>query len=657
MVANLSTLLISAMLLYLGHADTALRVLGTLFIHTAVYAALYWSGSVRLGAHLFMLVIFAEITWDYGQDDGYSVLATILLPLGASAILGTRGAILWTLIGITWAGWLGPFVLRVGDFSIPMSLTAACMTVVVGFAAYAIEANRAGAMRQAASAKARLREREEALRDFIDTTFPAHIQTATNGIVRASPEAAELLGESVEELQTKKLMDLVHPEDQQTVLTKFTGASTSGFRDEVRLRKKDGSWVWVEGFGVPLQSLDGQEPDDVPWVFAARDIEDERRERENWQRAQRLEGVGILAAGVAHDFNNLLTVIRGFTELMPKSEEQVNVLSAADKASELTASLMRFGRVAPKASDVVDLVAALRKWQPMFISLLGEDCEFELVAPSDEALVSVSESQLNQVLLNLVTNAKEAMPEGGRLRICVSNEVVDAELAQVRGISTGRYVRISVRDSGVGMDKFVREHAFDPFYTTKQMGQGSGLGLASVYGIVQQQHGAIEIDSVPSRGTEFTIWLPEGERPLDSSGPDTGVARTPSVALSSGRVLLVEDSADIRAWVERALTERGFEVTCSESGDRALDVLEHEQPDLLITDIVMSGMRGTELAKAARERYPDLGILFMSGYADTGVNDWRLAARNRSRFLAKPFGTAELVREAQALLSAPLRPA
>ena len=647
-VAMLASLMISGMLVYLGHPDTAVAVLWTVPLDLCVYGALLATGSTRVAGHLFMVLIFGEMIWDFGREDGYSVMAVFLLPLAASALIGVRGAISWTVIGILWAGWLGPFVFRSDYYLVPLSLATAAITLIVGIASAAIEYHRAGAVRQAESAEEQLRLGRDAMREFIDTTFPAHIQTDPSGIVRASAEAAELLGLSRESLVGLRLKDLLHPEDAPTALRAFETSAPHGFRTEVRLRHADGSWVWVEGFGVPLRTA-GQAADELPWVFAARSIDEERRHRENWQRSQRLEGVGLLAAGVAHDFNNLLTVIRGFTEMMPESEERQHVLNAADKASELTDSLMRFGRVAPKEKSSVDVSAAIRKWSPMFISLLGEDCTLKLDLPDSPVRASIGESQLNQVLLNLVTNAREAMSSGGVLRLAVDEDTFDDQMATARSLNAGQYVRILVRDDGVGMSRTVREHAFDPFFTTKHVGQGTGLGLASVYGIVQQQGGNMELDSVVDRGTAVTVWLPVAKaaahEPAFDQLPEDAEADAPR------KVLLVEDNNDIRNWATRALHERGYTVTSSDNGDDALMALDRGCPDILITDIVMAGMRGTELARAARERYPELSILFMSGYADKVVDDWQSATSSNARFLAKPFGANELVREAEALLA------
>lgn len=650
-VANLSTLMIAGMLLYIGHPDTAGLVLWTVALHTGVYVMLVVTHATRLASHLFLSLIFVELAWDFGAGSSYSVLATILLPLAASALLGVKGGVVWTAIGMAWAGVLGPFVVRSDDFSVPLSLSAACMTFSVGLAAIAIEVNRAGAMRRAASAATSLRMRDEAMAEFLNTTFPAHLATDHNGITRASEEAAELLGVSVQSLCGKRLIDLLHPEDAPQALVQFQEGAAHGFKVEVRLQRGDGTYIWVEGFGVPLRASPEERADEVPWMFAARNIDDERRYRDNWQRAQRLEGVGLLAAGVAHDFNNLLTVIRGFTELMPVSEERLHVLNAADKAAALTTSLMHFGRVAPQTVHAVDVGAAIEQWQPMFVSVLGEDCRLSVHLEVESPKVVMSDSQLNQVLLNLVTNAKEAMPEGGTLHLELAREMLDDEMARVRGVSPGTFIRVSVRDSGVGMSRAVRERAFDPFFTTKEVGQGTGLGLASVYGIVQQCSGAIEIDSVARRGTEVTIWLPEvveetlrAERKAIDSAPLSERGYAP-------RVLLVEDNHEIRAWAERALNDHGFAVVCRENADDALRELQNSCPDLLITDIVMAGMRGTDLARAARERYPNVAVLFMSGYADRVIHDWRQAAHGNARFLAKPFGAADLVREAEALLT------
>ena len=640
-VANLATLLMAYMFAQLGVTTSAQAVLWTIPLHCVIYLLYLYGGSTSLAAHLFMLLVFCELVWDHPGSRGFVMIAIIALPVGAAALIGPRGALLWTAIGVLWAGWIGPAWVR-PDYSFPLSLTVAGMTFVVGAAAVAIENTRALAMRHAERARVRVQRRDDVLREFLDSTFPAHVLTSKDGVSYASDAAAALLKYRVEDLEGLRLMEHVHPDDQPNAMEYFSGGELAGFRTELRLRQSDGEWVWVEAFGVPL----GDSPIlQSEWMFAARNIEQEQRRRERWQQAQRLEGVGLLAAGVAHDFNNLLTVIRGFSELLPAGEERDHVIAAADKATELTSGLMMFGRGLPHSDGVADVAKSLTSWNAMFQSLLGEACRLEVRAEPG-LYATIGESELNQVLLNLVNNAKEAMGREGTLSIDTYFERIQGVTARSLQLDPGPYVCIQVTDTGHGMSADVRTRAFDPFFTTKDVGKGSGLGLASVYGIVQRQGGRVELDSEPDRGTRVTVWLPSVAKPRERDAPEAAPVETTT---DVWRILLVEDDDMVREWAHRTLAQHGHEVRSCGDGDAALQMMRDSAPHVLITDIVMAGMRGTELALRARELQPGLGVLFMSGYADSDVAEWRSVGGEGSRFLAKPFGVDALLQAVAAL--------
>lgn len=308
-----------------------------------------------------------------------------------------------------------------------------------------------------------------------------------------------------------------------------------GFRAELRLRHKQGHWVWCEVFGVLVPRIN---PVDVgePWWFVARDIEEERLARERLARANRLEGVGILAAGLAHDFNNLLMVMRGFAESMPASSERTSILAAADEASDLTANLLAFGRRDAGNEAVIDLSSNILKWTNMLQRLLGSTSRLETQLPDTAVWCAISEGQLNQILLNLATNAKHAMPMGSVLQIQLVTLELALPEAQQHNLQPGQYARLSVIDDGVGMSTDVLAQAVDPFFTTKAPTAGSGLGLASVYGIVTALSGTLELESTPRAGTSVLICLPiMPPEEMAVGATDRGFAEVLSVPGDRGR--------------------------------------------------------------------------------------------------------------------------
>lgn len=347
-----------------------------------------------------------------------------------------------------------------------------------------------------------------------------------------------------------------------------------------------------------------------------RDVADERRGRERLIQAQKLESVGQLAAGIAHDFNNLLTVVNGYAELLPASEVRTHILRAGRDAAKPTADILSFARSSPSSADTVDLIEHIHKWRSVFESLLGEKTRLRLRLPLS-AHARIGEAQLSQILLNLVSNARDALPAGGEVEIQVLVDAAAGELCEPKGREAGEHVCIVVRDTGVGMSDEVRSKAFDPFFTTKSVGQGTGLGLASVYGIVKQQGGTVEISSTPDSGTEVLVILPrwhEAERPLASN---QGRTEGSSIAAS---VLLPEDNPMVGSLVSDALTKAGYRADVCQSIASARERFVAMKYDLLIIDVVLLGEFGTDFALELRGLQPTLPVLLISGYADVEIS-------------------------------------
>ncbi len=516
-IANVVVPVASALVWSIGHHDSAMTFLLTLVIHTSILLLLLNGVAPRLVAHLLVVCFFCEIVWDWGPDAGLGVMGAIVIPLVAAGITGSTAGMVWVLLITLWCAAVGLQWVRPGDYSAGVALTTGLVAIVVGVGASIMESMRETAVRKERVSRGLQLEAESAMYRFIKVTFPAHVQTVSGVVTDVSPGVAALLEYGAEDLVGKKLRTLLHPEDQPLVEVLGRPERGESFHAELRLWHKSGRWVWVDVFGVLAEQGANRGPNGgrgEPWWFVARDIEPERQLRERQARAHRLEGLGVMAAGLAHDFNNLLMVIRGFAEMLPDSTEKTSILSASGEASGLAAHLMTFGRKGA-ASDLnnphaqIDVAAAITKWSTMFGRILGPAIRFEKVLPESPVHAAIAEGQLNQVLLNLVTNAKDAMPEGGSLQIRLESIEFAPHVAEKHRLKPGRYARLAVIDSGHGMTREVLAHAVDPFFTTKAPSVGSGLGLATVYGIVTGLGGGLELESAPAVGTSVLVYLPQ----------------------------------------------------------------------------------------------------------------------------------------------------
>jgi signal transduction histidine kinase/CheY-like chemotaxis protein len=373
------------------------------------------------------------------------------------------------------------------------------------------------------------------------------------------------------------------------------------------------------------------------------------------QQAQRLESIGRLAGGVAHDFNNLLTVINGYTDLIlkrmgpddPWRGQIESIRTAGVRAADLTRQLLAFSRKQILQPKVLLLNGLVREAEGMFARVLGED--IKVACTLDPALwtVEADPGQMHQVVLNLALNARDAMPSGGQLTIETANaRPGEVCMGCLDTAGQGRFVALSVSDTGVGMDAATLEQIFEPFFTSKGSGRGTGLGLATVYGIVKQSGGHIGVTSEPGRGSRFTIHLPAVERLADGEP----AAMAPAAG-GTETLLLVEDEADVRQMIGAILTAHGYRALQTGDGKEALRVYAEEggRIDLLISDVILPGMRGTEVAELLRKQDAQLRVLFISGYTDpttTGAS----AFKSGAHYLQKPFRPEDLVRKVRQVL-------
>jgi two-component system cell cycle sensor histidine kinase/response regulator CckA len=454
---------------------------------------------------------------------------------------------------------------------------------------------------------------------------------------------------------------LVHPEDRAHVDDVISAAVAGGADyeiEECRLCRPDGQVRRFFARGTVLRDSSGRP---IRILGVALDVTERRLGQEQrveleaqLRQAQKMEAVGQLAGGIAHDFNNLLLALRGYGELALRAlgrgddaqEEIEEMLTAADRAAALTKQLLAFSRRQVLQPQVVDLNFVVAELDKLLSRLIGEDVEVEADTASEPVNVYADRGQLEQVITNLALNARDAMPDGGKLTIRISSSTIDEDLQLP--LEPGRYALLAVSDTGIGMDPETAAQIFEPFFTTKD-GMGTGLGLATVHGIVKQSGGHIWVYSEPDGGTTFQIYLPQFEDDASAREPASATA----VPHGQGEtILLVEDDAEVRIFVNRMLVESGYRVLATSSGDEALELAgERRRIDLLLTDVVMRGLSGRETAERLRRLQPDVAVLYMSGYTDDVILRRGVLERDTA-FLQKPFGSADLAREVRRVLDA-----
>ncbi|MBI5617814.1 MAG: PAS domain-containing protein [Gammaproteobacteria bacterium] len=441
----------------------------------------------------------------------------------------------------------------------------------------------------------------------------------------------------------------VHPADLPAVRAAHPWPYTAGAQTlEYRLRRADGEYRWVR---------DEKRPHGGELIGALSDVSERVRLEDQLRQAQKMEAIGQLAAGVAHDFNNLLTVILGYSGLLiaaadphdPRRQQLVEIRGAGERAAALTRQLLAFSRKQILEPRIVDLNEALTNIERMLHRLIGENVTLSLALAPELSRVRVDPVQFEQVVMNLAVNARDAMPEGGRLTIATRDVVLDTEACRrCPELKPGRHTVIVIADTGCGMPPDVQAHIFEPFFTTKESGKGTGLGLATVFGIVRQSEGRIEVATAPGAGTCFTIYLPA----IDRSGAPAadGAGAAPS-ARSGETVLLVEDEEDVRQITRLMLEQAGYRVVEAATGAQALTLAADPRctPDVLLTDVVMPEMSGRQLAEQLRLRYPKLQAVFMSGYTDAAMVKHGLVDLDAA-FVNKPFAVHTLAAKLREVL-------
>jgi PAS domain S-box-containing protein len=504
----------------------------------------------------------------------------------------------------------------------------------------------------------RLAEREEFFQLISENVVDMIAVVDSSGKrVYNSPSYQRILGYALDELEATSSFDQVHPDDRQIVVDAAADARRTGVgrRVEYRMRHKDGSWVYLESTASPVMNAKGEVEN---LVIVNRDISERRRLEEQLRQSQKMDAIGRLSGGVAHDFNNLLGVIIGYAEILQERIPETDsmrapvdqIIKAGNRASSLTKQLLAFSRQQVLEPKVLLLNAVVSDTDKMLRRLIGED--IELLTSLDPALgkIRADQGQIEQVIMNLAVNARDAMPEGGRLVIETANFEIDDKFARryAYPVLPGSYILLTVSDNGIGMDTATQQRIFEPFFTTKEKGKGTGLGLSTVYGVVKQSGGYIDVASTRGKGTTFSIYLPcVGQTAVETRiiGPDR-----PEELRGTETILLAEDEDTLRALTRHLLELYGYRVLEAADGNQALRLSEQTANEIhvLLTDVVMPGISGRILADQLKQKRPDVKVVFMSGYTGQRVGEKDILEPG-SLFLQKPFtreGLARKIREA-----------
>lgn len=509
-----------------------------------------------------------------------------------------------------------------------------------------------------------VREREELVQLLLDSTAEAIYGVDLQGnCMLANPTCARLLGYAdPEQLKGRNMHTLMHhhrpdgrpyPAEECPINQTIHTHQGTHVKDEVFWRA-DGTKFDAEYFSYPMWR--GKEL--VGAVVTFLDISQQKTLEEQFRQAQKMEAIGQLAGGVAHDFNNLLGIIIGYSELLlratppndPKREWLEQIRKAVQRSASLTRQLLAFSRKQVLAPDVLDLNDVVRETEKMLRRVIGEDIHLTTALHPQLGNVKADQGQLEQVLLNLAVNARDAMPQGGKLTIETNNVVLGEDYAKSHaGVRPGLYVMLAVTDTGVGMTEEVKRRLFEPFFTTKGAGKGTGLGLAVVHGIVKQSDGSIEVYSEPGLGTSFKIYLPRVEQtaPIEKSSPDPGPAPRGTETL-----MVVEDEDSLRALTRFTLQHCGYTVLEASDGEEAIQIATNhrEKIHLLVTDVVMPGMGGRVLAERLLNLHPEMKVLYLSGYADDAVVRHGIL-HDEVNFLQKPFSPNTLAHRVREVLA------
>ncbi len=505
----------------------------------------------------------------------------------------------------------------------------------------------------------KLKASEEKYRSLIENV-PDVVWVATEDgqVTFVSPRVEAVCGFTPEEVTSAGAsfwFDRVHPEDVARVREVYAGLARGGFEAEYRWQRQDGQWIWIRARAVAAIHEHGVIL--AEGTFA--DVTSQKRLEDQVRQSQKMEAVGQLTGGIAHDFNNLLAIILGNGRMLledletgdPRRADAEAVVEAGERAAALTRQLLSFSRrqvLQPKCLSLNSIVSGIEK---MLRRVIGEDIDVSIALADDDAATIADAGEIEQVIMNLAVNARDAMPGGGVLSIETAVVELDAEYAAAHaGVTPGRYVMLSVTDTGCGMDAETRQRAFEPFYTTKENGRGTGLGLSTCYGIVTQSKGHLAIYSELGRGTAVKVYLPRVDATGETSEPSTSAGRS---LRGTETILIVEDDNRLRSTIRRILESRGYTVLAASDGPEAIAISEAHRGalHLVLSDMVMPGLSGADTLAEVMRRRPDIRMLLMSGYSDHALLRGG-AIKPGLNFLQKPFAPQVLAAKIREVLDA-----
>jgi PAS domain S-box-containing protein len=504
-----------------------------------------------------------------------------------------------------------------------------------------------------------LRKNEKRFRTIFErTAVGIALVDMERRLMECNPALQEILGYRKEELLTKDFFEFVHTDDQSIDLDlykKLLSGVHDHYQVEKRYLRKDKGVVWGR---VNISLVRDAEKNPQYTIHMVENINEWKRLETQLLQSQKMETVGRLAGGIAHDFNNLLTVIKGYTQLSlieigedhPLRKDIEEIKNAAERAENLTHQLLAFSRRQIMDMKVLDINAVIRNLEKMLRRVIGEDIEMSIILAEDLGRVKTDPHQIEQVILNLAVNARDAMPEGGKLTLEASEVELDEGGPRAHILMTpGRYVMLSVSDTGSGMTPEVKDRIFEPFFTTKGEGKGTGLGLSTVYGIIKQSGGYIWVYSEQGQGTTFKIYLPRVDEEVDELPREYNTGPLPK---GNESILLVEDDSSVRELAARVLREQGYAVLEAANGEEAMRITQApilKKIHLLLTDVVMPQMGGKELGERFKTLYPEVKVLLISGYTDKAVIHQGFIEPDMN-LLQKPFSPGTLARRVREVL-------
>ena len=632
-------------------------------------------GHPRLGSFLFISMFWgiATVVLYLGSGSGSPALGLyIALAVMAGIMLSVRWAVglavLSSIVVLVFAlleinGYPFPHIfperplVRWFNFTLFLFFAIAPVYLILTGLSEALDRARQENKRRKQAEQA-VRVSEKYFRALIENSQDIITVLDAEGNIRfESPSIERILEYKPEELIGKNVFDFIHSKDRKALLKVFQdGLQEAGKQQKVELRFKhsDGSWRYFDAIGQNLLHI----PAVQGMVINSRDVTKRKLIEEQFLQAQKMESIGRLAGGVAHDFNNVLSIILGYSELLiakmadndPHKEPIEAIHGAGERASTLTRQLLAFSRKQILEKKVVCINTIINDFLKILGKMLGEDVELKTCLEAEKGIIEADPGQIEQILMNLAVNARDAMPDGGSIIIETDDVSFNKDYSEIHsGVHPGNYVMLAVTDTGTGMNDDVMEHIFDPFFTTKEKEKGTGLGLATVYGITKQHNGQVYAYSEKNKGTTFKIYLPAGRQKIESN-----VVHHKTALLKHGNetIMVVDDEPLVRHLVVDILTPLGYQCLEVSSGQEALEIFKSypETIHLLLTDVIMPGMSGRELAEKLCIRRSDLKVIFMSGYTENTIAPQGVLEQGIN-YISKPITPVTLTQKIRSVLN------